>query len=206
MVIDGVADSENYYASMFDNYQNQFQAILIWSTALWSNNLLDTDKTFESFLTGCAEAGPEDCKFWAPTPKDIERNITALYDAIRSKPIPMKTEKSYGLLDYEMLRSVIFRALYSPYATFAGLAEDLAALAAGDGTGIFDKVSQPPYQCDCDPSRHQFDQLVDATFAVACNDGDDVPRDLESAKQYFEMLSNASSWADKWAGIRLGCA
>ncbi|PPR04800.1 hypothetical protein CVT26_012973 [Gymnopilus dilepis] len=188
MVIDGVADSENYYAT------------------LWSNNLLDTDKTFESFLTGCAVAGPEGCKFWAPTPKDIERNITALYDAIRSKPIPMKTEKSYGLLDYEMLRSVIFRALYSPYATFAGLAEDLAALAAGDGTGIFDKVSQPPYQCDCDSSRHQFDQVGDATFAVACNDGDDVPRDLESAKEHFEMLTKASSWADKWAGIRLGCA
>lgn len=117
----------------------------------------------------------------------------------------MKTKKSYGLLDYNMIRSAIFSALYSPYASFVGLAEDLAALATGDGSGIFDKATLPPYQCDCDGSEHLFDHLRDAGAAIACNDGDDVPGDLESTKEYYEMLSNASSWADKWAGIRLAC-
>ncbi|KAF8905789.1 TAP-like protein-domain-containing protein [Gymnopilus junonius] len=187
MVIDGVVDSENYYAT------------------LWSNNLLDTDKAFESFLTGCANAGPEGCKFWAPTPQDIERNLTALYDSLYSKPIPMKTDKSYGLLDYSMLRSAIFGALYSPYASFSTLAEDLAALAKGDGSRIFDKASSPPYECNCDASKHAFDGLRDATVAIACNDGDDVPGDLQSSKEYYEMLSSVSGWADRWARIRLGC-
>jgi pimeloyl-ACP methyl ester carboxylesterase len=213
LVIDGVMDSQNYYDT------------------LWSLNLLDTDKALETFFTGCAEAGPDGCHFWAPTPEDIRRNLTALYDSVRSQPRPIKTETSYGLLDYGMLRSAVFATLYSPYALFRILAQGLAELAAGDGRIIFELFSSPRYQCSCDPSNDKLDgqgdvamaivcndgeevprdlassqEYFDATMAILCNDGDDVPGDLKSSQEYFEMLTNASSWGEIWARIRLGCA
>ncbi|KDR74314.1 hypothetical protein GALMADRAFT_250125 [Galerina marginata CBS 339.88] len=187
LVIDGVVDSENYYAT------------------LWSNNLLDTDKALESFFTGCAEAGPHGCQFWAPTADDVRQNLTALYDSLRSQPRPIKTETTYGLLNYGMLRGLIFGALYSPYSVFPVLAQALAELAAGDGRRIFEALHPPPYQCSCDPSKTQFKSVTDAQSAILCNDGDDVPGDLQSSQEYFEMLTKASSWGEIWAGIRMNC-
>lgn len=105
-----------------------------------------------------------------------------------------------------MLRSVIFRALYSPYAAFTSLAEDLAALAGGNGSGIFDKASAALYECNCDMSKRSFEMLVDATVALACNDGDDVPGDFKSSQEYYKVSRNASSWADELVWVGLSCA
>ncbi|KAF8876145.1 alpha/beta hydrolase fold-domain-containing protein [Infundibulicybe gibba] len=79
LVIDGVADAENYYST------------------LWNNNLLDTDKTLQAFFDGCALAGPDLCPFYAPTPDQISQNLTALYAAISARPVPVRTETGYGL-------------------------------------------------------------------------------------------------------------
>ncbi|KAF4622312.1 hypothetical protein D9613_009057 [Agrocybe pediades] len=187
LIIDGVVDSENYYAT------------------LWSNNLLDTDKVMDSFFDGCHEAGPEDCDFWAPSPDDIRKNLTSIYDSLRSRPIPVKTEKGYGLVDYAMVRGLVFRALYSPLSAFRILAKALAALAAGDASLIFNIAFIPPSKCSCDPSDGLFNNVIDGLSAVLCNDGDDVPGDLTSSEKYFEMLSKTSQWAEMWASIRLGC-
>lgn len=99
--------------------------------ALWSNNLIDTDKAMDSFYTGCAEAGPEGCAFWAPTASEVEANLTKIVNTVRSKPLPMRTQAGYGLLDYAMLRSALFTGLYSPWEAFPVLAEGFAELAAG---------------------------------------------------------------------------
>jgi len=159
----------------------------------------------EAFFTGCSDAGPEECDFWAPTPDDIRNNLTTLYETLRSRPMPIKTEKGYGLLDYAMLRSVVFRSLYTPYAAFRSLATGLAALATGDGNLIFEKAFTPPYQCSCDPSAGLFTNVPDAQSAVLCNDGADVPGDLESSRKYFESLMGTSGWGEIWASVRLGC-
>ncbi|KAF9544545.1 hypothetical protein CPC08DRAFT_716471 [Agrocybe pediades] len=187
LVIDGVVDSEDYYATV------------------WSNDLRDTDKVMDSFFEGCHEAGPEDCDFWAPSPDDIRKNLTSIYESIRSRPIPVKTEKGYGLVDYAMVRGLVFRALYSPFTSFRLLATALAALAAGDASLIFDRAFVPPPQCSCDPSDGLFTNVPDALFTVLCNDGKDVPGDLASSEKYFEMLSKTSQWAEIWAAIRLTC-
>jgi hypothetical protein len=71
---------------------------------------------------------------------------------------------------------------------------------------LFERVNPPPYRCPCDPSQGQFDNGRDALTAVACNDGDDVPGDLKSSQEYFELLTKASSWGELWAGIRMSCA
>lgn len=173
---------------------------------MWSKNLLDTDKAMDSFFTGCAQAGPYGCRFWAPTPEDIYQNLTKLYSDIRSHPIPVKSDTKYGVFDYSLLRGVVFSALYSPYASFKFLAEGLADLATGKGNVIFDKLTPLPYQCECDPSKGLFSSVIDAQTAILCNDGDDVPDDLKSSEDYFNAIIEGSSWSEIWARIRLGCA
>ncbi|PPQ95846.1 hypothetical protein CVT26_015976 [Gymnopilus dilepis] len=187
-VIDGVVDSENYYAT------------------LWSNNLLDTDKAFDTFLTGCAEAGPEGCKFWAPTPDDIRQNLTALFDSVRARPVPVRTKNNYGVLDYITLKFTVLAALYSPYANFQLLAQGLAELAAGNVADVYERATSPPFECSCGSSdEHQFENVRDGQTTISCNDGDDVPGELESAQEYFEMLTGKSNWGDVWARIRFAC-
>jgi hypothetical protein len=179
--------------------------LLIVPPALWSNNLLDTDKVMQSFYTGCADAGPSECPFWASSPDDIERNLTALYDSLRSRPLPVKTATSYGIFDYGLLRSIVFSSLYNPYASFPVLARGLAELASGNPQQLFESIRPPPFECSCDSSERAFAPVRDSQAAVLCNDGDDVPDDLKSTEEYFEMLTKASSWGDIWARVRMGC-
>ncbi|KAF9475285.1 hypothetical protein BDN70DRAFT_996546 [Pholiota conissans] len=189
LLIDGVADAENYYAT------------------LWSNNLEDTDKAMDHFHSGCASAGPDGCAFWAPTPEDVKKNLTALYDNIRHQPVSVRRKSRYGIVDYKTLHSAIFDSLYTPYTSFPKLAEGLAALTTGDGSIIFDMVNpKPPFECECSlPERPSVAKVEDGTIAILCNDGEDVPHDLESTKKYVEELTKSSRWGDLWARIRMDC-
>ncbi|KAF9457253.1 TAP-like protein-domain-containing protein [Collybia nuda] len=187
MIIDGVVDVENYYAT------------------LWTNNLLDTDKTMQTFFDGCAEAGPDDCPFYAPTAEDISRNLTNLYNAIRKKPVPVRTKVSYGLVDYNRLRTTIFMSLYTPYATFPALARGLADLAAGDGRLLFEMEEFPPFQCSCDEGPPRIDIVDEAYAAILCNDGVDISESLGDFEKYFKHLTEKSSWGELWSAIRGNC-
>jgi len=142
-------------------------------------------------------------------PEAIRQNLTNLYTSIRSNPLPIKTENTYGLLDEMTLRGVVFQALYSPYAYFPRLAGALADLAQGNGTTIFEMAHpvEPLFKCDCGTAKEQLvRELVDhATIAIMCNDGAEVPDDLESSTKYFEMMANSSEWGDIWSSARLGC-
>jgi len=188
LLIDGVADSENYFAT------------------LWSNNLLDTSKTMESFYTGCADAGPDRCAFWAPSPDDIRQNLTNLYDSISAQPIPVKSGNTYGYVDYKMLHSLVFGSLYSPFATYPSLAQGLADLAAGNGSIVLEATTPPPFECSRDSSKDLEQNNIEAQIAILCNDGLNVPADLHSAQKHFEMMSNMSEFGNTWASIRVRCA
>ncbi|KAF7331015.1 Abhydrolase-4 domain-containing protein [Mycena venus] len=119
LVIDGVVDSENYYATE------------------WSNNLLDTDNAWMAFVHGCVAAGPEECPFFAPTAAEILDKVDKIYASVRARPIPVRANDSFGLVDYSLVREKIFRSLYSPYSQFPVLAQALADLAVGNGTTLF---------------------------------------------------------------------
>ena len=173
--------------------------------ALWSNNLLDTDKIMESFYSECADAGPDHCAFWAPSPDDIRQNLTNLYDSIRFHPVPTKSGNTYGYVDYKMLHSLVFSSLYFPYKTFPRLAQGLAELAAGNGTTVFEMAqmkTSPPFECSGDPPKvHQ----EESQAAILCNDGVDIPADLHSTQKYFKMMSKISAFGTHWASIRTDC-
>ena len=202
-----MVDSENYFASKFNvRCQLHFIHFTLFYIALWSNNLLDTEKTMESFYTGCADAGPDRCAFWAPSPDDISQNLTNLYDSISVQPVPGKEGDVYGYVDYRMLHFLVFQSLYSPFATFRLLAQSLADLAAGNGSIVLKAMTPLPFECSGDPSKDMERNNIEAQVAILCNDGTSIPEDLRSAQKHFEMMSNVSEFGNAWAPIRVRCA
>ncbi|KAF7364685.1 Abhydrolase-4 domain-containing protein [Mycena venus] len=187
LVIDGVVDSENYYATE------------------WSNNLLDTDNAWMAFVHGCVAAGPEECPFFAPTAAEILDKVDKIYASVRARPIPVRANSSYGVVDYSLVRRKIFGTLYSPYSQFPILAKALADLAVGNGTTLFQMFEKPAFQCACDPSEHEFDSVEDALYAVICNDGKHIPRDYEAILVHYQNLLKTSQWADMWETIHMSC-
>ncbi|KAJ7770360.1 hypothetical protein B0H14DRAFT_2402404 [Mycena olivaceomarginata] len=90
LVIDGVVDSENYFAS-----------------SEWSNNLIHTDKVWMAFVNGCVAAGPNGCAFFASAAAEILASLDKLYASLRARPIPVRTNTSFGIVDYSTLRFTI---------------------------------------------------------------------------------------------------
>ncbi|KAJ7209103.1 TAP-like protein-domain-containing protein, partial [Mycena rebaudengoi] len=173
IVIDGVADSTDYYEQE------------------WANSLVDTDKVWQSFYDGCVAAGPDGCPFYAPTAEDINTKMNRIYASLRTRPIPVRTNMSYGLVDYAFVRSVIFSALYNPYAQFSPLARALADLAEGNATAMFKMKEKPSFECGCDPSEYRFEALMEAGVGAA--------------QRHYVELGKLSTWADIWALHRMAC-
>ncbi|KAJ6541006.1 TAP-like protein-domain-containing protein [Mycena vulgaris] len=186
-VIDGVADSESYFANE------------------WDDDLIDADKVWSSFLDGCVAAGPQGCPFYSPTAAEISENVDRLYASLRERPIPVRTDISFGLVDYSMLRRVIFSSLYSPYATFPALAQALADLSTGNATALFNMSRRPPFQCSCDESEYRFESVGDATFGVMCNDATQISREYEDSISHYARMSETTTWADVWEPFRMAC-
>ena len=160
----------------------------------------------ESFYTGCADAGPDRCAFWAPSPDDIRQNLTNLYDSISAQPVPVKTGNTYGYVDYKLLHISVFLSLYSPFAAYRHLAQSLADLAAGNGTTILNGMTLSSFECSEDSSEVGERNNDEAQIAILCNDGTSVPADLHSAQKHYEMMSNMSEFGNIWANIRVRCA
>ena len=114
-VVDGVVDSDNFPDKSNVICPLEVHVFYPCYIALWSNYLLDTDKSMESFYTGCADAGhaSDRCAFWAPSPDDICQNLTKLYDSISVQPIPVKIGNTYCYVDLQMLHYLW--AYVSPY-------------------------------------------------------------------------------------------
>ncbi|KAF8217164.1 TAP-like protein-domain-containing protein [Mycena galopus ATCC 62051] len=187
LVIDGVEDSENYFAT------------------LWDNNLLDTEKVWMAFVDGCVAAGPNGCAFFAPTAAEILDNVEKISESLRARPIPVRTSTSFGVVDYSMLRRTIFQALYSPYALFPTLAQALADVSQGNGTALF-KISEiPAFECACGAAQYRFESVREGLAAVLCNDGKRISSEYDKILANYRSLSKASNWADVWASVPLQC-
>jgi len=154
----------------------------------------------QTFFDSCYNAGPSGCAFYASSPTAISQSLAKLYDITKSSPIPVfsPNTSSYGVVDYDFLRSSIFFSLYYPYLTFPLMANALAALSEGNAVPIWEIGSFL--------RSAGFGAPSDADIAITCNDGDLIPGTLEDAEQYYSLLSKTSDWADVWANIRLVCS
>ena len=204
MILDGVVDSEDYYASKLSR-AGYVQSLTI-TLARWLTSLVDTNKTLQLFFDNCAEAGPTECALYAADPSDIQRNLTALQDKLLVEPVPVKADTYYGIVDHTALETAIFRSLYAPYAAFKPLAAAISQLAAGNGTALLSLSGEPkPYTCSCDEHAHDWDEVAEGQTTVACNDGAEVPKSLKELQKYWDGLAGISPFAAYVGAIRAGC-
>ncbi|KAF9498353.1 alpha/beta-hydrolase [Pleurotus eryngii] len=187
MVLDGVIDAEDYYAT------------------LWSNNLLDTNKTLQHFFQACVDAGPTGCAFYAPNATEIASNLDRLYDMVKAQPVPVYQARTYGLVDYSLLRRAVFTALYSPFTMFEPLAQGLADLKAGNGDTIYSLVNRPRFEC-ADAEDFQYSNQYESGTALHCLDGDEVHDSPAELRRFYEKMTEYTTLAELWAVVRIRCS
>ncbi|PSS36784.1 hypothetical protein PHLCEN_2v1415 [Hermanssonia centrifuga] len=191
----GVEDSEDYYA------------------ALWSNNLVDTDAVLDWFFESCAEAGPEACALHESSAEKIKSRLNSLYESLKYSPIPVSAKGSdftaadYGLVDYALVRKLIFGFLYAPYpgmrpggVTPSALASALAAAENGNGLPLWDlqKNGTEQFKCKCGGGANPVPRTDGATVAIACGEGDVVEDSIEELQAHYEKMSQDSTFAELW--------
>ena len=127
----------------------------------------------------------------------------------------MQVRDLYGVVDYPMIKTLVFVCLYRPYGTFPVLAKVLADLERGDGTSAFrlatvlQLAGARRFQCASCDGIGLGEPIPDTTFeiqlAIVCTDGAVVPDSIDDARQYYEDLAKRSRWAEVWARVALGC-
>ncbi|PPQ65526.1 hypothetical protein CVT26_000483 [Gymnopilus dilepis] len=175
LIIDGVFDVEGYYATD------------------WSNELVDTDKVFQEFINGCFNAGPEACAFYDNSTAAISKNIDSLYKQVLAQPAVAYAPSlpQYGIVDQATLKLAIFAALYTPYSSFAPLAQGLADLTKGNGSALLQMASS---------------SVGEIVAAVACSDGQPVTDDATALERYAQRISNISSFSSDIVTLRTLCS
>ncbi|KAK7022957.1 hypothetical protein VNI00_016847 [Paramarasmius palmivorus] len=187
MVLDGLFDINDHY------------------TGTGKTNIVDADNALQWFFRDCHSAGPELCAFYDSSPEAIEQRLNRLYASIIRAPVPVRTERSYGLVDYERLRRTLFVGLYYTFDTWAILAVGLAELEAGNGTTFYRLTESDPFECSCDPEGYASDRLGEGELSIICNDIAFIPETVEEAERHYQDTSGDSSWGSIWASARIAC-
>ncbi|KAJ6462623.1 TAP-like protein-domain-containing protein [Mycena sanguinolenta] len=202
MLLDGVSDAEDYYSGN------------------WMTNLIDTHKTWATFLQGCVSAGPHRCALYEPTASAIDAKIIHLQTTLLTRPTTAVPDlsalaPSYAVVDYSFLRRTLFGPLYTPYGAggFQDLAAALHALSLGNATALYQLAiggagaPSPFFQCPTNASGDVFQFLgeLDGQVAVACNDGKSVDVEYADVQNKFRELCGISPFCDLWGVNRMGC-
>ncbi|KAK7032246.1 hypothetical protein VNI00_013204 [Paramarasmius palmivorus] len=189
LIIDGIVDVENDYY-----------------TTEWKGIPLDLDKALDWFFKDCLDAGPEACPFHDTSIEAMRERLNKLYESVIKAPVAVRTEVSYGLVDYGNLRGLILIGLYSPLR-WPRLAAGLAGLEAGNGTALWRLGADvPPFSCSCDSSEFAFENVLDARQVYVCNDGDVVSSSLEDAQKHYEESVKISEWNSLFAAFKIECS
>lgn len=178
-------------------------------------SLVDTDAALDMFILSCFTAGPDLCAFYASDPVDIVQTLQDLYESLKRQPIrvpPSMESPDYGIVDYGLLKEVIFSGLLSPFLLWPDLARALAALKEGDGRPVLklrrfpgSKTSPGHFDKLCKP-RDESGYIPEAAYAISCNDGlGHLPKTFGDVEKRFEELANVSSFGSMFIGGYAAC-
>ncbi|GAA6058896.1 hypothetical protein JCM10212_002848 [Sporobolomyces blumeae] len=196
-VLDGVSDSVSYTRDMWQ-----------WG----KDGMADTRKTFDGFLSSCAEAGQERCAFAQvnSTLESLKHRLETMYDNLRERPLAVGSSSAGpGIVTASDAQYAVFHSLYSP-ATWPKLASLLAEVDRGDGKRMFETSQEPTKDlCRRPPAKNPFHHAmfgsIASSAAIMCGDTD--PRaiqndtSIEGLRDYIERLSEetGSPTSEMWA-------
>lgn len=194
LVVDGVIEYNNYLSGN------------------WSSNLVDTEKTMDSFYFHCARAGFPACVLANETvpssPLEIKERLDRILQSLYHSPLPVYTRESADVLSYSEVRSTIFAALYSPVLRFPVLAHLLLAIEQKDSPRLAPLVQAlHPSACSSTDPPSAYATPGDAQVAIACSDADDQSyMDRGTFAAFAKELATVSpSGGSLWSVIRMNC-
>jgi len=137
-MLDGVVDAEDYTAG------------------LWYDNLVDTEKTMESFYANCARVGHPTCPLAGPkaTASDVRKRVQDLVLHRHFNPLAVSTPTFSQIISYSDIRSLIFVSLYTPMGTYPYLAKMLSGVEKGDGSS-FEDLLRTYYSFSCSNKQNE---------------------------------------------------
>ncbi|CAI7651000.1 unnamed protein product [Penicillium viridicatum] len=151
VLLDGVMDAQEYY------HINVGQ-------------VADADSAFSGFCSQCVDK-KEICPIAGNrTAEELEEDIYAAMEALKSEPIPVSVDGHGYIVDYAAIKGTIYNALYFP-ATWPRLAEKLDVMFSGNITGILTDFVAP---LPATPS-------AEASLGIKCSDNQSPLETLEDA-------------------------
>ncbi|GAB7336238.1 hypothetical protein MBLNU13_g09000t2 [Cladosporium sp. NU13] len=193
LVVDGVVEYKNYMSGN------------------WSSNLVDTEKSMDSFYFHCARAGYPACllanETGSSTPSHIKTRTDNIIQSLYHNPLPVYAPHA-DVLSYSEMRSLIFGSLYAPILVFPIMAFTLLAIEQKDSASLAPLVwALHPSSCAASDPQYDYATAADAQIAIACSDGDDQSyMDREAFRAFAKELATASpTGGSLWSMIRMNC-
>ncbi|KAL9480572.1 hypothetical protein ACSS6W_005358 [Trichoderma asperelloides] len=203
LILDGVCDVEDYSTGPG-----------------WLTNTVDTDEIFDTFLEGCAAAGPEVCALARESDthgaSDIRRRLDRFFLDLDQRPKPVLLDSGdVVIVTGSDVRSLIGTILYTPLKGFKVLAKQLDSFISGnigDMAILALSLGLMPVMKDACPianfTNPQLVGKIESQSAVVCVDGDDITdKDISWWRKYVNrQVSTSSLFGATWATIRLHCS
>lgn len=208
LVLDGVVDADLY------------------ETDAWMESLVDADKVQGWFFRTCVEAKGE-CALYreGDGEEEVEGRYRAVVERLDREPVVFThpTFEFPVVLREEVIRTLMFRSLYTPIKGFPPLAELLNALHQGKWEVIAALYADLEALCNPPVASFPLNFLVptDAQRAVMCADKvkpvscsglveraqltAQVNLTLSEIQGLYEKMSKYSGFADFWTQLTLVC-
>ena len=192
MVVDGVYDAENYKA------------------ALWNSNIVDIDHVVDALFDFCHQAGPEKCALYESSPDKIRKRFFRVLDNVKQNPVPVPYAEPPLVITHKALLSQFFYATYKPLTMYGPVVDTIHAIETGNTSALtaLAPLVVSPVECKCAESPNlALHADNEATFAIACGDGDARPWDLgEYTNWYHGLEAHSSLMAPFWGIYWMQCA
>ncbi|CAE6496477.1 unnamed protein product, partial [Rhizoctonia solani] len=188
MVLDGVSDSEAYYAGVLD-----------WGRS----GIQETPKTFAGFISTCIEAGPTQCALATTienrteTAEGLEKRLEALYTKLAKEPLVVGDSLTGpGIIEAQHVQASIFGMMYNP-RFWSQLAQGLAALEQRSGRDfypalnsiVYGSVPTPYNQNVFNRSMQRLDGVTrEAMYPVMCGDSPQLNITTEEYAEYLREM------------------
>lgn len=148
-VLDGVVNSRDYYDNFWDygfQAMNHTNRVSTQNSPTLDPNLPSlpaSSQTLDGFFSLCLSAGPAHCALATPhaTLPSLHARLAALRARLLASPLPVSHPTlGASIVTTSAVQHVLFRGLYAP-ARWAGLAQTLAELDAGNGTRAWESLN-----------------------------------------------------------------
>ncbi|RPD54765.1 alpha/beta-hydrolase [Lentinus tigrinus ALCF2SS1-7] len=192
LIVDGVYDAENYKA------------------ALWNTNIVDVDRVVDALFDFCHQAGPSKCALYDSSPEKIRQRFFRVLEDVKTNPVSVPLAEPPLVITHKALLSQFFYATYKPLTMYGSVVDTIHAIETNNASALtaLAPLVVSPVECKCnerpDPALRADNE---ATFSIACGDGDKRPWDLaEYTKWYQGLESQSPLMAPMWGIYWMQCA